>query len=420
MLKALARAAEHVADCVDASTWALPEAQLVAVLDQVHRLEQRLATVKLALIREIDGRNLGVSQGATSTGVWLRDRLRLTVPAAQRLLDLAKALDGPLPMLREALAAGAVSVEQAQAIAAAVKALPAEAGPEVADKAASVLIDSAAQFEPTVLRKLGERILALVAPENADEHVRRAVEKAEQRARLRRGLTLSPDGFGGMRLYGHLDLEDAAVITAAIDPLSAPRPANAAERDERTPAQRRADALVEICQLAMNCGDLPDNGGDRPQLVVTVPYDLLTRTLGAGTLDTGAQLSPQAMRRLACDSRILPAVLGGASQPLDLGRERRLITGPLRRALVLRDGGCAFPGCDRPPRWCHGHHIDSWLNGGPTALHNAVLLCGFHHRLIHHSDWQVRIACGGCPEFVPPAHIDPLQRPRRNRYHRRN
>ena len=130
-------------------------------------------------------------------------------------------------------------------------------------------------------------------------------------------------------------------------------------------------------------GRLPDNGGDRPQVVVTVPFDPLRRAFGAGVIDTGDRLSADAARRLACDARILPAVLDGAGQPLDLGRERRLFTGPLRRALVLRDGGCAFPGCDRPPRWCDGHHVIHWADGGATSLANAVLLCGHHHRLIH-------------------------------------
>jgi hypothetical protein len=190
--------------------------------------------------------------------------------------------------------------------------------------------------------------------------------------------------------------------------------------DLRTPGQRRADALVEVCRIAMACGELPDNGGDRPQVVVTVSIDTLRDGVGAATLDDGSPLSPTAARRLACDAAILPAVLGSAGQVLDVGQQRRLFTGPLRRALILRDRGCAFPGCDRPPRWCDGHHMISWITGGPTSLNNAVLLCGHHHRLIHHSPWKVRLnPADGLPEFIPPEYIDPEQRPQRNRYHRR-
>jgi hypothetical protein len=174
-----------------------------------------------------------------------------------------------------------------------------------------------------------------------------------------------------------------------------------------------------VCRLALACRDLPDNGGDRPQVVVTVDIDHLREETGAATLDDGAVLSPTAARRLACDARILPAVLGSAGQVLDVGRERRLFTGPLRRALVLRDRGCAFPTCDRPARWCEGHHVRSWLDHGPTNLNNAVLLCGHHHRVIHQGQWQVQIATDGLPEFIPPSYIDPQQQPRRNTYHRR-
>jgi HNH endonuclease len=111
--------------------------------------------------------------------------------------------------------------------------------------------------------------------------------------------------------------------------------------------------------------------------------------------------------------------LGGDGQVLDVGQARRLFTGALRRALVARDGGCDFPGCDRPARWCHGHHVKAWTAGGATALDNGVLLCGHHHRVIHQDEWQVRMAADGRPEFIPPAYLDPARRPRRNTYHLR-
>jgi hypothetical protein len=117
---------------------------------------------------------------------------------------------------------------------------------------------------------------------------------------------------------------------------------------------------------------------------------------------------------MACDANIIPIVLGSTGQVLDVGRSQRLFTGPLRRALTVRDGGCAFPGCDRRPKWCEGHHITHWTNGGPTNLHNSVLLCTHHHQLIHHSKWLVRMGNDGLPEFIPPAWIDETGTPRRN------
>jgi Domain of unknown function (DUF222)/HNH endonuclease len=165
--------------------------------------------------------------------------------------------------------------------------------------------------------------------------------------------------------------------------------------------------------------ELHSVGRERPQLVVTVSFDVLTGQLSTGMLDTGEAISPAQVRRLACDAQIIPAVLGGDGQVLDLGKSRRLFTGAVRRALALRDGGCAFPGCSRPARWCEGHHILPASLAGPTSVDNGVLLCGPHHRLVHHEDWQIRLGPDRRPDFIPPSHVDPTRRPRRNIYHRR-
>ena len=127
--------------------------------------------------------------------------------------------------------------------------------------------------------------------------------------------------------------------------------------------------------------------------------------------ETGVPISAGWARKLACDATIIPLVLGENSEPLDIGRATRLIPPALKRALIARDKGCAFPGCRRPPRWCDAHHINHWADGGPTSLDNLVLLCGYHHDLLHHSDWTVAII-DGRPAFTPPAWLDPLRRPR--------
>ncbi|WP_328849307.1 HNH endonuclease signature motif containing protein [Micromonospora zamorensis] len=415
MVEELAQADDAVAACVDDAVWALADDELVAALDAAHRLEQRLAAVKLALVREVDGRGTAVAQGASSTAVWLRERLRLTIPAARRLVDLAACVDAAPTAVRGALAAGAVSAEQVRVIADTVSTVQSTAGPEVADKAVGVLVDWAGQFDPMLLRKLSTRILDHVAPDIADAAARAALDAEAARATRDRHLTISEQTDGRLRLTATLDAEAAALLRAAIDPLSAP----AGPDDQRCAGQRRHDALADVCRLALRTGELPDHGGDPAQIVITTSYNTLTRQLGDGALDIDLHLTPETVRRLACDAAILPAVLNSTGQPLDLGRQRRLITGPLRRALVLRDRGCAFPGCDRPPRWCDAHHIHHWADGGPTNLNNAVLLCGHHHRHLHHNDWTVRLGDDGHPEFVPPAWLDPDQLPRRNHYHRR-
>ena len=441
MLEAVDRVRSAAIECADTPVWSLSDAELAACLEVVHQAEQALTAVKLHLVRQVEARDLPRVQHAHTCAGWLRTRLRLTSSVTRRVVAAAKAVDGR-PNLDRALIAGAVNVEQAVVIDECLTGMPAELGAEAVEKAEALLIGWAGDFDATGLRMLGARILEHVAPEVAQRVEAAALARQEARAYATRSLSIVANGDGRVRLTGWLDAEAAAVVAAALDPLCSPRtaagtlrqpetnvaakagglPADARDRvvaDERTTGQRRADALLEVCRLVLNTGDLPVNGGDRPQLTVTVAYDSLRSELGVGTLDTGHRLTPTTTRRLACDAHILPAVLGSEGQILDVGQSRRLITGALRRALVARDRGCAFPGCDRPPRWCDGHHIRSWAQGGPTSLDNAVLLCGHHHRSVHHSDWTIRLAHDRHPEFLPPAYLDPARRPRRNLYHRR-
>jgi hypothetical protein len=346
----------------------------------------------------------------------LGGRLHVAEGTARQWVEVAGHLTRR-PGLDAALSAGVVNVDQAKVIGAALAALPAKVPAAVVDTAQAALVGLAAEHEPRALANLGRRILWHVAPEVAEQVDADALRREEERASITRALTLTPTGDGRTRISGWLDAEAAATVNAALDPLCNPRRGDTG--DTRSPTQRRADALREVCGLALRTDQLPDHGGERPHLVVTVPFDLLRHQLGAGRLDTGETISAAQVRRLACDATIIPAVLGGDGQILDLGRSRRLFTGAVRRALVLRDGGCAFPGCDRPARWCDAHHIKPAREGGPTSLDNGCLLCGHHHRVVHHEDREIRLGPDRRPEFIPPSHVDPQRRPRRNIYHRR-
>lgn len=132
---------------------------------------------------------------------------------------------------------------------------------------------------------------------------------------------------------------------------------------------------------------------------------------GYGLLDSGLRVHAGTVRRWACDAEIVPVVLGSRSEPLDVGRKQRTAPEAVRRALDLRDGGCAFPGCSRRPRRCQAHHVDHWYDGGATAVDNMCLLCRYHHQLIHHGHWSVRIL-DGRPWFTPPDWLDPERRAR--------
>ncbi len=302
MLEALAQVGGAVDDCAETALWGLSDDELLASLDATQLLAQRLAAIQLGLVRELDGRGLAVAQGASSTAVWLRERLRLSGRSARQLVQLAATIDAAPPAVRDALLSGAITVEQGRVVAETIAALPVEAGPEVADKATQLLVAWADRFDPTILSRLGERVLAHVAPDLADQAELKALERATERAEARRHVTLSEQQNGQVRLSGNLDTETASLLREAIDPLCAP----AGEHDDRSPGQRRADALGEICRLALRTGQLPDNGGDRPQLVVTVSLDELVNGVRAGTLETGTRLTPGAIRRLACDAGVLP------------------------------------------------------------------------------------------------------------------
>jgi len=142
-----------------------------------------------------------------------------------------------------------------------------------------------------------------------------------------------------------------------------------------------------------------------------LPFEDLKTACGkAAVTEDGLELSVAAVRRLACDADVIPVCLGSDGEVLDVGRAVRLVTRSLWTALVCRDGHCAFPGCTRPPVMCHAHHIVHWADHGPTDLANLVMLCGEHHRVLHHTPWQVRInPADGQPEFLPPPrrHHDP-------------
>lgn len=229
--------------------------------------------------------------------------------------------------------------------------------------------------------------------------------------------------------------------------------------DPRTRGQKQADTLLSALEHALAHADadvLPTSGGHRPQVLVTIDHQTLLRQVrdagvsdaegrdlgagsrfpdsrrqdedSAGTLTAGdgmalscmdftGPVDPREIRRIACDADLIPAVLGGDGEILDLGRARRLFTRAQRKAIAARDGGCAAPGCGIPAAWCEVHHIDHWEHGGPTDVDNGVLLCSHHHHAVHAGWWRIDVD-DGVPWFVPARHLDPDRTPRRNQYHR--
>jgi len=185
-----------------------------------------------------------------------------------------------------------------------------------------------------------------------------------------------------------LDAEGEATLQAALDPLTKPRPGadehGLRQLDPRTASQRRADALVEILTRAgqTDDSDHPTSGAGRVQ--ITTSLDALAGKVPGGGFDEhGHRLSASAIRRLACDADLIPVVMGGPSEPLDVGRVKRLFTPGQRRAVYLRDRHCSFPGCTVPAAWTQIHHVIHWVFGGRTDVLNAAALCQRHHTTVH-------------------------------------
>jgi hypothetical protein len=399
--------------------WSLSDDEVEGLLQSAYGARARVDELTLRLVSEVARRRSGERSGATSTRAWLRRELRVSPGEAKRDVELAAALAGPLDLTRRALFDGAISRAHAQVVAKIMDTLPVGLGSEARDRAERQLLEWCRRFDSRDVARLGRRLWEVIDPEAADQCEAKALERQERAASRQRHLALGPDGFGRFRLWGQLDAESAAIVKAALDPLANPLPSTAEGPDPRTPGQRYADAFVELCRRQLASGDLPKQGGDKPQVVITIDLAKLRDGVGSGLLDTGDTLSPEVVRKLACDAKIIPALLGTDGQPLDLGRSARTFTPAQRRALALRDGhGCAFPGCDRPMAWCDAHHIRHWIDGGATDLSNGVLLCCYHHTLIHQGDWLVRMAGDHRPEFIPPSWIDRERKPLRSHLHR--
>jgi hypothetical protein len=403
--------------------WQLGDEELFAALVDGEAALRRAYGRQLELLGELLARNLSAVKGYRSPVHLLRDLLRLSRAEAERRVTHAEAvtavcpltgpaLPPPLTTAAEAVRTGAIGAEHLEVIHRTVKDLPPRLDPQDREVVERTLVEAARSLDPAAVGRLGRSLVARLDqdgdPPSEDASSQPVVN--ELRWVTRRD--------GEMTFKGRLGAEGAALLASVLSPLAKPRPAAAGGvPDPRSCAERQGDALVEALRLAANSEDLPSEGGERPTVIVTMPLETLRDQLAPALLGDVALIPPWMARRLACDCGVIPAVLGSASEPLDLGRRTRTVPTALRRALILRDRGCAFPGCAITARWCDGHHIRHWADGGPTSLPNMVLLCGTHHDLIHRSSWIIQMRDDGQPEFVPPTFIDPHQRPRRNPIH---
>ncbi|MFD5091242.1 DUF222 domain-containing protein [Amycolatopsis thailandensis] len=398
-------------------------------LELAHGVQQFLQLMRVAsaalgqFLAEIESRGSKDLYGYGSTAAWFADVAGLSRGEAQSVVKRAIALnptrnlDGTeapafAPTTGAAAAEGMIGDERIDQILEILGRLPSDTSAEDRATAEKILGNLGRGAGPRQLVNAETSLLGWLDPDGNEP-------KDPEPKQPRREITLERRRDGFWKLTGLLDDELGARTAAALEAYAKPRPVDEfGQADLRMKCERQGDAWAELLDLAIACPDQPGTSGYRTLVHVTIGLEELKTGIGKACLDFVGTMTAREARMAACDCLMLPVVLNAAGEPLDVGRLRRFVTPGQRRALNIRDRGCAFPGCHRRPKNCHVHHIHHWADGGPTDLRNLVLLCGFHHRLIHHGDWQVRMAADGLPEFIPPQYLDPLQRIRRNTLHR--
>ncbi|MDO5535566.1 MAG: DUF222 domain-containing protein, partial [Propionibacteriaceae bacterium] len=365
-------------------------ADRLAIVDACVRLAGLAENLLVDVVGEADRADAAKIAVGCGLRSWLADRHRLNPRQAGALIKRAEELRD-LPVVREAALTGAVAPAQAQAIASVLKELPDELDAAAREQAAGEMVRFAAEFDPSGLSKLSKHLLAVVAPERAEELESARLVAQEKRCQQERRVTFTRDGLGGVRLSGYLPVGDAESLITQLDArVNAVLYAQRAALDEgdplatvRSAAQLRADALLELGWFAASQAWAPGADGDRPRVLVVMYHDRLKELAEQhGLLATGEDIAAGDLRRLLVEADLLPVVLGGESEVLDLGRERRFADPLQKVALTLRDGGCVFPGCDMPPSWCHCHHTTGWRDGGETNVKDMALYCRHHHPIV--------------------------------------
>ena len=410
-------------DRVDPARAAVDAATRLRWVRAARVAHQRLGALTSVLTGEADRAKASERAAGTPLSSWLgagevlsRREAAGAVRAGRELVEH--------PDLAAAATGGQVSSSQTRSIGRVLEALAPQLNPSQQVRAEQVMVTLAATMDADQLRNAAPRVLAEVAPADANTLAETLLQREHESA-VRGRFFRYRHQAGSLLFEGSVPNADGAQLLAALRAHTERLRRTAIEtRDPlaniTTGEQRRADALLAMVRCAEAGG--ADSAAPAARVIVKLDYDkLLAGAAGAGLLDDGTALSAGELRRLCCGAGLLPVVVNARSAPLDVGYEQRLVTGAQRNALAVRDGGCAFPGCDLASSNCDAHHIVPWWEGGRTALSNLVLLCRHHHGVVEparyglRDQWEVRIAGDGLPEFLPPARYGPDRAPMRNR-----
>ena len=351
--------------------------------DDIQELRRHINGCEAECTRRLRRFDIGGGYAATAAltaKAWLRWKCNFSPSAAADRVAVARELEG-LAQVREAFADGDISYAHAAMIARTSEKL----GDKMESNAETILVTAAKELDLGRLHVVTVKLRHLMDPDSIREEANESHD--------RRFLSLSQTLDGVFYLNGRLDSEGGAILHAALNALSGPPTPD----DKRTPKQRRADSLVELARQKLDSGSLPEVGGQRPHVAVTVSIATLANQPGspAADLEWAQPIPAETARRLACDAAVTPIFLGSESEQPQAGQTSRSISGSQRKALVVRDKGCRFPSCDMPPDWTDAHHLKHWADGGKHAMDNLVLLCRRHHRMVHEEGWQLVITADG-------------------------
>ena len=416
-----------------ASPSSLSPDALVAQAAELRDLQAQLDAAKVTVAAELERRsslpreeNPVTRAGHSSAASFLAEVWHVSRSAAGMFCRVGSATRPRTSLTGEVLPArfeqvgagvrdGSVSVEKAAVIVRELQKAAIACSPASLVEGERVLVGFAPGYSVRDLHGLAAQV--------RDRLDQDGVEPRELRQRRRRSLRITTTEDAMVRIEAVLDPESAAPVVTAIDAIvtrsirkvafAHPSDQPSAAEETRTTAQLRADALVELCRHAAGCKRAKADGIPEITVVVRIDLDALQSGIGIGEID-GIQcpVSAGAVRRMAADANLIPMVLGGEGQVLDLGRGERLFTVAQRLALAERDGGCAWTGCPHPPSYTEAHHIRWWnAHSGATDLDNGILLCSSHHHRIHDDGWDIEVR-DNVPYFIPPASVDPYRRPR--------
>jgi len=380
-------------------------------------MAQRLGhRTPIETIKTLTGVSGSTAKTAIETGTTLNEAAQLPDPVTGRVEPPKEPWLHPVAA---AITAGRLSGEQLAIIRKGLKTPSAEVSIDMLTLAATQLVEEAASL---TLDQLGRRALSL----RNEIDTAGIAEREAQRRQMRGAWLIPPDAEGMSKLIMKLDPESAAPIKVLFDRATSPKKggprfvdkdaqaeADAILNDDRTAEQLALDVFTHLLQAGADADDSQLLGSGGPIVKYTVVKDEFDNGAGIGRIE-GSESTPvsqETLERLVCGGATEEIIFDKDLNPIDVGKLMRLYSKKQKSALAARDGGCMWPGCDRPPSWTEAHHVDHHHKGGKTTIENGILLCRFHHLLLHNNLWSITRDLFGW-WLIPPVDVDPLQVPR--------